>query len=76
MYFINEWVFYHDLVRRSQHSQNGTKLEWLIFLDEASILIIFPNQGVKILTDIGSLHILNNIDLSLNIEQVFSWLNL
>jgi len=57
-------------------SQNGTELGWLIFPEEASILTIFPNQRVEMLTGADSLPILSNIDLSLTVEQVFSWLTL
>lgn len=57
-------------------SQNGTELGWLIYPDEASILIIFPNQRVELLTGRDSLPILSKIDLSLTVEQVFSWLTL
>ncbi|MEA5582663.1 Uma2 family endonuclease [Nodularia harveyana UHCC-0300] len=57
-------------------SQNGTEIGWLIFPEEASILSIFPNQRVEMLTGADSLPILNNIDLSLTVEQVFSWLTL
>ncbi|HYW17937.1 MAG TPA: Uma2 family endonuclease [Nodularia sp. (in: cyanobacteria)] len=57
-------------------SQNGTELGWLIFPEEASILTIFPNQRVEMLTGADSLPVLSNIDLSLTVEQVFSWLTL
>ncbi len=57
-------------------SQNGTELGWLIFPEETSILTIFPNQRVEMLTGADSLPVLSNIDLSLTVEQVFSWLTL
>lgn len=57
-------------------SHNGTELGWLIFPEEASILTIFPNQRVEMLTGADSLPVLSNIDLSLTVEQVFSWLTL
>ncbi|MDZ7958308.1 MAG: Uma2 family endonuclease [Aulosira sp. DedQUE10] len=57
-------------------SQNGTELGWLIFPEEASILTIFPNQRVEMLTGTDPLPVLSNIDLSLSVEQVFSWLTL
>jgi Uma2 family endonuclease len=56
--------------------QNGTELGWLIFPEEASILGIFPNQRVEMFTGTDVLPILSNIDLSLTVEQVFSWLTL
>ncbi|YAF94095.1 MAG: Uma2 family endonuclease [Nodularia sp. CChRGM 3473] len=57
-------------------SQNGTELGWLVFPEEASILTIFPNQRVEMLTGTDPLPIFSNIDLSLTVEQVFSWLTL
>lgn len=59
-----------------QCSQNGTELGWLIFPKEASILSIFPNQRVEMLTGTDPLPILTQIDLSLTVDQVFSWLTL
>lgn len=56
--------------------QNGTELGWLIFPEEASILGIFPNQRVEMFMGADSLPILSDIDLSLTVEQVFSWLTL
>ncbi|MBD2495583.1 Uma2 family endonuclease [Nostoc sp. FACHB-280] len=57
-------------------SQHGTELGWLIFPDEANILAIFPNQRVEMLKGTAQLPILSNIDLTLTVEQVFSWLTL
>lgn len=57
---------------RSQSSALG----WLIFPDDASILTISPNQRVEMLTGTDPLPVLSNIDLSLTVEQVFSWLTL
>ncbi|MCC5639289.1 Uma2 family endonuclease [Nostoc sp. CHAB 5844] len=57
-------------------SQNGTELGWLIFPEEANILTIFPNQRVQMLTGTDQLPILRNIELTLTVEQVFSWLTL
>ncbi|UKO99408.1 Uma2 family endonuclease [Nostoc sp. UHCC 0870] len=65
------------VLRKLLHcSQNGTELGWLIFPEDASILTILPNQRVEMLTGTDTLPILSNIDLSLTVEQVFSWLNL
>jgi Uma2 family endonuclease len=65
------------VLRKLLHcSQNGTELGWLIFPDEASILTISPNQRVEMLTGTDSLPVLSNIDLSLTVEQIFSWLTL
>ncbi|MBE9208685.1 Uma2 family endonuclease [Nostoc sp. LEGE 06077] len=57
-------------------SQHGTELGWLIFPEEANILTIFPNQRVEMLTGTNQLPILSNLDLTLTVEQVFSWLSL
>lgn len=57
-------------------SQNGTELGWLIFPEEANILTIFPNQRVEMLKGTDQLPILSNIDLTLTVEEVFSWLTL
>lgn len=56
--------------------KNGTELGWLIIPDEASILAVHPNQHIELLEAKDSLPILSNIDLSLTVEQVFSWLNI
>lgn len=57
-------------------SQNGTELGWLIFPEDASILTVLPNQQVQMLAGTDSLPVLSSIDLSLTVEQVFSWLTL
>ncbi|HIK06530.1 MAG TPA: Uma2 family endonuclease [Trichormus sp. M33_DOE_039] len=57
-------------------SQHGTELGWLIFPEEASILTIFPNQRVEMLMGTDPLPVLSNIDLSLTVEQVLSWLTI
>jgi len=56
--------------------KNGTELGCLILPDEASILIVYPNQRIELLAGIDALPFLNNIDLSLTVEQVFNWLNI
>jgi HEAT repeat protein/Uma2 family endonuclease len=57
-------------------SQNGTELGWLILPEEASVLIIFPNQRIELLTGTDQLPMLSEINLSLTVEQVFSWLTI
>ncbi len=65
------------VLRRLLHcSKNGTELGWLILPEEAGILAVHPNQRVELLEATDLLPILNNIDLCLTVEQVFSWLNL
>jgi Uma2 family endonuclease len=56
--------------------KNGTELGWLILPDEAGILAVHPNQRIELLEATDTLPILSNIDLSLTVEQVFSWLNI
>jgi Uma2 family endonuclease len=57
-------------------SQNGTELGWLLFPEEANILTIFSDQKIEMFSGTNPLPILSNIDLSLTVEQVFSWLTL
>jgi Uma2 family endonuclease len=56
--------------------KNGTELGWLILPDEAGILVVHPNQRIELLEATDALPVLSNIDLSLTVEQVFSWLNI
>jgi Uma2 family endonuclease len=56
--------------------KNGTELGWLIFPDEVGILAVHPNQRIELLETTDALPVLSNIDLSLTVEQVFSWLNI
>ena len=55
---------------------HGTELGWLIDPAEASILVVFTDQRVQILSGNASLPILQDIPLSLTVDQVFSWLTL
>jgi Uma2 family endonuclease len=65
------------VLRRLLHcSKNGTELGWLILPEESGILTVHPNQRIELLEATDLLPILSNIDLSLTVEQVFSWLNL
>lgn len=57
-------------------SQHGTELGWLIDPEEESILIVFADQRVQLLSGTAQLPILNGIGLALTVEQVFSWLTL
>jgi Uma2 family endonuclease len=56
--------------------KNNTELGWLILPDEAGILAIHPNQRIELLEATDTLPILSNINLSLTVEEVFSWLNI
>ena len=56
--------------------KNGTELGWLIVPDEVGIFAVHPNQRIELLEATDTLPILSSIDLSLTVEQVFSWLNI
>jgi Uma2 family endonuclease len=57
-------------------SQHGTELGWLIDPEEESILVVFPEQRVQLLSGTAQLPIISGIALELTVEQVFSWLTL
>jgi len=57
-------------------SQHGTELGWLIDPEEESILVVFPEQRVQLLSGTAQLPIISGIALELTVEQVFSWLML
>ncbi|NEP14075.1 MAG: Uma2 family endonuclease [Symploca sp. SIO2C1] len=57
-------------------SEHGTELGWLIEPKDESILVVFPEQRVKLLRGTAQLPILSGIALELTVEQVFSWLKL
>lgn len=57
-------------------SQHGTELGWLIDPEEESILVVFPEQRVQLLSGTAQLPILSEIALELTVEQVFGWLTL
>jgi Uma2 family endonuclease len=55
-------------------SQNGTELGWLIDPDEETVLVVDPEQRVKLLNGAVQLPVLQGITLELTVEQIFSWL--
>ncbi|MDJ0846612.1 MAG: Uma2 family endonuclease [Crocosphaera sp.] len=55
-------------------SESGTKLGWLIDPNEETVLIVFAEQKVQLLSGDDTLPILPEIELSLTVNQVFSWL--
>jgi len=57
-------------------SEHGTELGWLMEPKDESILVVFPEQRVKLLRGTAQLPILSEIELELTVEQVFSWLKL
>jgi Uma2 family endonuclease len=54
--------------------EHGTELGWLIDPTEDTILAVFENQRVQLFQGTSVLPVLNGIQLSLTVEQVFSWL--
>ncbi|MBW4522196.1 MAG: Uma2 family endonuclease [Scytolyngbya sp. HA4215-MV1] len=57
-------------------SQHGTELGWLLDPAEESILIVFGDQKVQLLSGDRPIPTLSSIPLLLTVEQVFSWLSL
>jgi Uma2 family endonuclease len=57
-------------------SEQGTELGWLLDPAEASVLVVLPEQRVRLLRGDAALPILSDIELALTVEQVFSWLML
>lgn len=57
-------------------SQQGTELGWLLDPAEDSILVVFADQRVQLLSGDRPLPILRDIPLLLTVEQVFDWLSL
>ncbi|EKQ68166.1 hypothetical protein OsccyDRAFT_2683 [Leptolyngbyaceae cyanobacterium JSC-12] len=55
-------------------SEQGTELGWLLDPAEASVLIVLPEQRVRLLRGDTALPVLSGIELALTAEQVFSWL--
>jgi Uma2 family endonuclease len=54
--------------------QQGTELSWLIDSAEDSILTLLPDQRIQLLSGTDSLPLLAGIDLTLTVDQFFSWL--
>lgn len=57
-------------------SQHGTELGWLLDPAEESILIVFADQRVQLLSGDRTLPSPDGIPLSLTAAQVFGWLSL
>jgi Uma2 family endonuclease len=60
-----------NLLRCIQH---GTELGWLIDPEVESILVLFPDQRIQLLTGSSILPTLAGIDLPLNVADIFGWL--
>jgi Uma2 family endonuclease len=56
--------------------QHGTELGWLLDPLEESVLVVLTEQRVQLLTGEAVLPVLNGIDLSLTVGEVFGWLKL
>ncbi|MGI0481079.1 Uma2 family endonuclease [Geminocystis sp. CENA526] len=54
----------------------GTQVGWLIDTDEKMIMVFQPEKALKIYHDEEILPIINNLDLELTPNQIFSWLKL
>jgi Uma2 family endonuclease len=54
--------------------EHGTELGWLINPTEDVILVVFENQRVQLFQGTSALPVLDGLQLSLTVEQVFSWL--
>lgn len=57
-------------------SEYGTELGWLINPEEEVILVVFSEQKVKLFQKEDILPLLENIDLKLTVNDVFSWLSI
>lgn len=55
-------------------SEQGTELGWLIDPDVESVLTVAADQRVQILSGKRTLPVLNEIPLSVTVEEVFGWL--
>ena len=55
-------------------SEQGTELGWLIDPEEETVLIVLPEQRVRLLRGTAQLAVRRGITLELTVEQVFSWL--
>lgn len=57
-------------------SESGTELGWLIDPNEESVLVVFADQKIQLLSGDNILPILPEIELNLTVNKIFSWLNL
>ena len=55
-------------------SEHGTELGWLINPTETTIILVLPGQRVQFLENKATLPVLEGLELSLTVEQVFGWL--
>jgi Uma2 family endonuclease len=57
-------------------SQHGTELGWLLDPNTETILVVLPEQRVQLLQGNTTLPLLQGIELTLTVEQIFGWLML
>ncbi len=57
-------------------SEHGTQLGWLINPEEEVLLVVFPEQKVKLFKANDPLPVLDKIELKLTGNDVFDWLNM
>jgi Uma2 family endonuclease len=57
-------------------SEQGTELGWLLDPITETLLVVWPDRRVHLLRDQAILPVLPGIELTLTVEQVFSWLTL
>jgi Uma2 family endonuclease len=55
-------------------SEHGTELGWLLDPKDESILIVLPDGRVRLLEGSAILPVLDGVELTLTVEQVFAWL--
>lgn len=55
-------------------AQHGTELGWLVDPDEETVLIVWPDQRVQFLEGEALLPVIEGIELSLTVAQLFGWL--
>lgn len=56
-------------------AKHGTELGWLLDSEDESILVVFGDRPVQILSGSDRLPVLTGINLELTVQQVFSWLS-
>ncbi|MBW4551199.1 MAG: Uma2 family endonuclease [Aphanocapsa sp. GSE-SYN-MK-11-07L] len=57
-------------------SEHGTELGWLIIPADESILIMFPESRIKVFQGLEILPVLEGVNLTLSVMELFNWLTL
>lgn len=52
----------------------GSKLGWMLNLDDYSVLIFTPQQAPNVYRGEHSLKVIEDIQLTLTAQQIFAWL--